>query len=168
MDNSSFNSSTRSLFYSKTAHVLIMVGLASLLSACAFTEVPTSLRPGQGNQYDQLELRGEGYQQFKCVKDNQGYYWQYLKTEALLYPQSSFVITINNPEDAVARMSATTASSQTFTHKDGSKVRSTRVLKHIAAPTNGNIQWMRMAAQSGKKGTNAFDSIRYILRVNTY
>ena len=153
------------LRYSKLQKISISAVLLAVLSACS-TTVPLSLRPGQGDPSTQLYLRGKGIQQFRCEKDNQGYFWKYLKTEADLYEKGGALDLISEQEP-VGKLSATNSSVQTFTHRDGSSVKGVKVLKNINDPNNISITWMRMKAESAGSGNKTFDSIRYILRVDT-
>ena len=142
--------------------------VTTLLGGCAATnsflypEVSLQLRPGQGDPSQQLYLRGYGIQQFRCVRDDQGFYWKYLKTEATL-KQISIESLISS--DSIANLKA--ESVQVFTHQDGSVVKSTKIDKHIKGRTENDIPLMRMSAHSNCMGTRSFDSVKYILRIDT-
>lgn len=140
--------------------------LALLLSGCATSlltpDVPLDLRPGQGTVEEQLLLRGEGFQRFRCTKDDQGYYWKFLESEATLVERDLAGLMTGTQ---VGQLRAGQA--QTFEHQDGSKVLSVKIERHTKGMTKADIPWLRMKAKSASVGSRAFDSVQYILRVQT-
>lgn len=144
--------------------ISISAFLLIVLSSCATTTPP--LRPGSSNPTHQLQLVAQGYIQFICAEDSQGYYWRYLKTEANLF-ETGTKLGVNSGKDSIGKLSATASSGQTFIHKDGSSVKEVGILKNIKSSDKSSISWMEMKAESLSNGNRAFDSIRTISRSNT-
>lgn len=159
--------------YQKALKIGFILGSLATIVGC--TAVPSANRfPDQwGLSPGQLEhsssFYAKGYQQFKCAVDDQGYYWQHVKTEANLYSLLSEILLIMTDDVPVsAKLIARSGTKQVFTHVDGSSVRTTRIIYNTPSKNkNNDIPQLFMSAKSSSSGGRAFDSVKTIFRTET-
>ncbi len=149
---------------------LILSSIATL-AGCA-VPIPMEQSPDEWNippssLQDGLSLSAHGYQQFRCSSDSQGYYWQFVKTEADLYDTLQAVASFFTNVPPVGKLVAYSGTKQTFTHFDGSSVRTTEIIRNTPSSNNRNLSSLMLRAKATGKESRAFDSVRTILRTNT-
>lgn len=159
--------------YQKVIRFSLVLGAASALVGCAAQlpspKLPDEWQMGPGFLENQLSLSAKGYQQFKCTLDEQGYYWQYIKTEADLYDSLHAIAAMVVDVPPVARLISTSGTNQTFTHADGSSVRTTQVIRNTPAPNkNKDLSSLMMKARPASNGEKAFDTVTLVSRTNAH
>lgn len=164
---------TFSSVYQKVIKFSLISGAVSALVGCAVQlpspKLPDEWQMGPGFLKNQLSLSAKGYQQFKCTLDEQGYYWQYIKTEADLYDNLHAIAAMVVKVPPVARLVANSGTNQTFTHADGSSVRTTQVIRNTPAPNkNKDLSSLMMKARPASKGEKAFDAVTLVSRTNAH
>lgn len=162
---------TFSSVYQKVIKFSLISGAVSALVGCAVQlpspKLPDEWQMGPGFLENQLSLSAKGYQQFKCTLDEQGYYWQYIKTEAGLYDNLHAIAAMVVKVPPVARLVANSGTNQTFTHADGSSVRTTQVIRNTPAPNkNKDLSSLMMKAKPASNGEKAFDAVTLVSRTN--
>lgn len=164
---------TFSSVYQKVIKFSLISGAVSALVGCAVQlpspKLPDEWQMGPGFLENQLSLSAKGYQQFKCTLDEHGYYWQYIKTEADLYDNLHAIAAMVVKVPPVARLVANSGTNQTFTHADGSSVRTTQVIRNTPAPNkNKDLSSLMMKARPASKGEKAFDAVTLVSRTNAH
>lgn len=164
---------TFSSVYQKVIKFSLISGAVSALAGCAVQlpspKLPDEWQMGPGFLENQLSLGAKGYQQFKCTLDEQGYYWQYIKTEADLYDSLHAIASMVVKVPPVARLVAKSGTNQMFTHADGSSVRTTQVIRNTPAPNkNKDLSSLMMKARPASKGEKAFDAVTLVSRTNAH
>lgn len=164
---------TFSSVYQKVIKFSLISGAVSALAGCAVQlpspKLPDEWQMGPGFLENQLSLGAKGYQQFKCTLDEQGYYWQYIKTEADLYDSLHAIASMVVKVPPVARLVAKSGTNQMFTHADGSSVRTTQVIRNTPAPNNNrDLASLMMKAKPASNGEKAFDAVTLVSRTNAH
>lgn len=149
---------------------LILSSVVALVG-CA-VQIPMEQPPDEwnipkGSLKDELSLSAHGHQQFRCSSDSQGYYWQFIKTEADLYDTLQAVTSFFTKVPPVGKLVAYSGVKQSFTHFDGSSLRTTGIIRNTPSILDGNISNLMLKARSSGKGKRAFDSVDMVLRTNT-
>lgn len=173
MSSHSSPKATFSSVYQKVIKFSLILGAVSALVGCA-AQLPSPRLPyewqmGPGFLENQLSLGAKGYQQFKCTLDEQGYYWQYVKTEADLYDSLHAIASMVVKVPPLARLVANSGTNQTFTHADGSSVRTTQVIRNTPAPNKiKDLSSLMMKARPTSNGEKAFDAVTLVSRTNAH
>ncbi len=157
--------------YQKVARGGLTLGAITALVGCAAQlpspKLPDEWQMGPSFLENQLSLGAKGYQQFKCTLDEQGYYWQYVKTEADLYDSLHAIAAMVVKVPPVARLVANSGTNQTFTHADGSSVRTTQIIRNTpAANKKQDLSSLMMKAKPASNRDKAFDAVTLVSRTN--
>lgn len=159
--------------YQNVGKIGLTLGAITTLVGCAAQlpspKLPDEWQMGHSFLESQLSLSAKGYQQFKCTLDEQGYYWQYIKTEADLYDSFHAIASMVVKVPPVARLVAISGSKQKFTHADGSSVRTTQVIRNTPSLNkNKDLSSLMMKANPASNGEKTFDAVTLISRTNAH